>query len=107
MPAACGPSPDPATGGLTYRDCITGSQASGPSGSGACKQIRGATDFGPYSGLGYDSLTLSKDGAFLYGLSSNEVTRFARDPLTGRLTYKGCIPGDTFSGPSGSGACSE
>jgi len=100
---------DPATGALTYRGCITGDKQLGPSGSGACTEIPGATQSG--SGLAdVRSIVLSDDGTSLYGvasLSGGDVARFDRDPATGDLTYRGCITGDVRLGPSGSGACTE
>jgi hypothetical protein len=108
---------DPATGALTYRDCITGDQRSGPSGSGACTEIPSATPEGQGSGLlDLRALALSPDGKSLYtaatkyvagGRGDAAIARFDRDPETGVLVYRGCITGDTALGPSGSGACAE
>jgi hypothetical protein len=100
---------DPATGAITYRDCITGDTQSGPSGSGACSEIPTAAADGS-SGLdGLESMALSADGKSLYAgtATSSSVVSFDRDPQTGALTYRGCISGNKELGPSGSGACSE
>ena len=35
------------------------------------------------------------------------ASRFDRDSATGQLTYRGCITGETQSGPGGSGACTQ
>jgi len=99
---------NPLTGALVYRGCITGEKELGPSGSGACTEIPSATQTGDRSGLlGLGSIVLSDDGTSLYGVTSDDVVRFDRDPDTGALTYRGCITGDKRLGPSGSGACSE
>jgi hypothetical protein len=99
---------DPQTGALTYRGCITGDQSLGPSGSGACTEIPTATQDGRGSGLEeLGDVALSDDGTSLYGVASEDVVRFDRDPDTGALTYRGCVTGDKRLGPSGSGACSE
>ena len=101
---------DPATGAITYRGCITGDERSGPSGSGACSEIPGATAEGDGTGIdGLQSLALSADGESLYtaAASGDSIARFDRDPETGALTYRGCITGDRQWGPSGSGACAQ
>lgn len=95
---------DPATGALTYRDCITGDRQSGPSSSGACAAIPSASQDGKGSGLRGYALAASPDGKSLYAGGGSEVSWLDRDP-TGALTYGGCITGDRQSGPSGSGAC--
>jgi 6-phosphogluconolactonase (cycloisomerase 2 family) len=101
---------DPATGQLSYRDCITGEAQSGPSGSNACVQIPSATSTGSNSGL--DSLlalAMSPDGKSLYAAThlDDSVAHFDRDSATGQLTYRGCITGKSQAGPSGSNACSR
>ena len=95
------------TGKLTYRGCLSGDDES------ACKEIPDATPggFGEQSGLdNLQSLVLSRDGTSLYAASAGDaaVARFKRDRDTGKLTYKGCITGETESGPpggGGTGAC--
>lgn len=121
---------DAKTGTFKYRDCLTGATQVGPSGSGACAEIPTATESAWQSGLGSPkamiggtrTVAMSPDGRSLYlstGASecdpvfgdcpngTNAVARFDRDPATGALTWKGCITGDTRSGPSGSGACGQ
>jgi hypothetical protein len=104
---------DPATGALTYVDCITADQRSGPSGSGACSEVSSATADGSNSGLdGLQSVALSPDGKSLYAsadgyLGNDSIARFDRDPTSGALTYRGCITGSKQLGPSGSGACRQ
>ena len=53
-------------------------------------------------------MALSGDGKSLYTASGGDdaVARFRRNRDTGRLTYRGCISGETQSGGGGSGACS-
>jgi hypothetical protein len=108
-------SGDSATGGLDYRDCVTGIQNA----VGNCKEIPGASPSASGSGLGdVYAMVVSPDGKSLYAASpaavcgddcygGNALARFDRDPATGAITYRGCITGDKRSGPSGSGACSE
>ena len=99
---------DTASGKLAYKGCITGETASGPAGSGACAAIGSAATGGANSGLDSpSSLVVSPDGSSVYVTSSfdDAVARFARDTASGKLTYKGCISGETESGPTGSGAC--
>jgi 6-phosphogluconolactonase (cycloisomerase 2 family) len=70
------------------------------------------------SGLSPTSLAASADGKSLYTTSidcgpmdecygDDALASFDRNPIRGALAYQGCITGDTSSGPSGSGACSE
>jgi PKD repeat protein len=101
---------DTTTGELTYRDCVTGEAASGPSGTNACAEIGSATPAGSNSGINnLNSLAMSPDGSSLYATAGldDAVARFARDTGTGALSYAGCITGKTQSGPSGSGACTQ
>ena len=96
------------TGELTYEGCITGDERSGPGGSGACNEIPSATADGQQSGFDdLSSVVVSADATSLYVAAAGDdaVGRFDRDPTTGTLAYRGCITGDTRSGPSGSGAC--
>ena len=99
---------NPRTGKLRYRGCITGDTDAGPTGTGACRQIPSATAFGGLSGLDDPrQAVVSPDGRSLYVVSAadDSLARFSRNRRTGRLTYKGCITGDTDVGPTGSGAC--
>lgn len=96
------------SGKLTYRGCITGDTDVGPGGTGACKQIPAATAGGADSGLDdLRFLALSPNGKSLYSASNNDaaVARFKRAPRSGKLTYQGCLSGETETGPGGSGAC--
>jgi WD40 repeat protein len=70
---------DPGTGALSLRDCVTGDIRSGPSGSGSCRTIRGATKTGNGSGLGrWDvAVAASEDGRSLY-MASGRPSRIAR-----------------------------
>ena len=76
------------TGALTYRGCVSGDAALGPSGSGACAEIPSATSDGSGSGLGGPvSVALSADDNSIYVASSSDsaVARFALAPQT-RIT---------------------
>jgi Ca2+-binding RTX toxin-like protein len=63
------------------------------------------------SDSGFDellSIAIDSGGGSLYAASHDDdaLSRFARDPATGLLTYQGCVTGEDESGPSpGSGAC--
>jgi hypothetical protein len=90
---------DPRTGALTYRGCITGDKALGPSGSGACSLIPTATANGRNSGLwGADPVLVSHDGSSLYvgGADDGSIAQFDRDPATGSLSYVGCIASEVY-----------
>ena len=79
---------NPTTGALTYRGCITGDAALGPSGSGACAEIPSATPDGSSSGLGGPvKVALSADNKSIYVASSSDaaVAHFAVAPQT-RIT---------------------
>jgi DNA-binding beta-propeller fold protein YncE len=109
----------PDTRALTWRGCISGNTALGPSGNGACALIPSASPDAEDSGLSPVSLSLSPDGASLYtgslyacyegycNYGSRGLARFDHNPATGALTWRGCITGDKQSGPSGSGACTQ
>ena len=49
---------------------------------------------------------MSPDGATLYvvSLEDDAIARFTRNTANGKLAYKGCITGETQSGPAGSAA---
>lgn len=96
------------SGAISYRDCITGDTAAGPTGTDACAEVpaaaAGAINSGMYSAT---ALVASRDLKSVYVAANfdNAVARFARNRKTGALNFKGCISGDTETGPSGSGAC--
>src|SRR5438552_4092997 len=94
-----------ATGDLAYEGCITAETQSGPTpGSAACDAIAKAQSSGTSSGLNLPSgAALSADGTSLYlvAAADDSVARFNRNPATGDLAYKGCISGDSSTGPSG------
>jgi hypothetical protein len=96
------------TGKLKYRGCLTAETQSGPAGSGACVLLGSSTSFGLNSGLDEPvAFALSADGASLYigALADDAIARFERDTTNGKLRYKGCLTGETQSGPAGSAAC--
>lgn len=99
---------DPVTGDLTFEGCFTGDTRL--TRKGACVAIPGATADGYGSGMGHlESVAVSPDGRSVYTASVGDsaVARFNRDPMTGAITYGGCITGDTRNGPNGTGACAQ
>jgi len=97
LPAAASAAP----GDLTYQGCITGEEATGPDGSGACAAIPEATPTGDDSGLDrLESVAVSPDGHSVYvaaGQLDHAVAHFNRDPATGALTYVGCMTGEALN----------
>ena len=100
-------SRDPATGALTYSGCITGNGelAEDIGNPNPCTTLPGATPHGDGSGLGQPAaLALDPAGRSLVVASSKDgaLSRFARDPATGALTYRGCLTGNAKLGrPAG------
>jgi 6-phosphogluconolactonase (cycloisomerase 2 family) len=98
---------NPATGALTYQNCITGESQSNDT---ACTSIGSATADGANSGLDeLFSVALSPDGTSLYTVSESDdaVARFDRNVANGALTYRDCITGETESGPTATDACAQ
>ena len=84
---------DPLSGELTYVDCVSGSQAAGPGGTGACSLIPSATKEGYGSGLAEPSgIAISGDGSRVYVTAAldQSVAVFARSPSNGALEFKQC-----------------
>ena len=82
----------------SIRGCITGETETGPAGSGACRRIDDAAPAGGDSGLSdARGLAISPDQRWLYGVATDDdsVFRFRRSRRTGKLTYRGCISGDS------------
>lgn len=91
---------------LSFLACVTGDSF-----LDACTHLPGATANAAEAPISYPTAAaVSPDGRSLYVLSGNfrasVVASFARDPLTGALTYQGCLTGDLGAGPSGPAACS-
>ena len=89
-------------GKLRYRGCIGGDSEA------PCKQLPRAAPEGTDSGLDHPkSLTLSRDGRWLYAAATSDasIVRFSRNPRNGRLKFSGCVTGEIESGPGGSRAC--
>lgn len=93
-------------GKLAFGACFTGDSFIEPS----CQAVPGAyanSDQAPIAEP--TAAAISPDGRSLYLVSGNfhgsVVARFSRDPLTGALTYVGCLTGDTSPGPSGVLSC--
>jgi 6-phosphogluconolactonase (cycloisomerase 2 family) len=90
---------------LSFAACLTGDKF-----LDACTQIPGATSNAPEAPISQPTATaLSPDGRFLYVVSGDfhgsVIARFARDPLSGALTYLDCLTGDEEAGPAGPGGC--
>lgn len=100
-------SRNPHNGKLEWRDCISGDDRTGPTGSDACRQIPSAAPFGTGSGLNFArALVASRKTVYSVGAVDYSLARFKRNIHTGKLTYKGCLSADTDLGPAGTGACS-
>lgn len=89
-------SRDLTTGALSYMGCITGNSSIGEFGDGKppCTEIPGASKQGFRSGLlGPVDIALSPDGrrAFVAARGDNSIAVFARTPITGALSWKGCL----------------
>lgn len=96
---------DPATGALTFGDCVTGEI---PTTANECRPIPDAAPTGEDSGLDRPfAMAVSADGTSAYAVAFDDdaVVHFDRDPATGVLTYRGCITGEAESGPAGTNAC--
>jgi hypothetical protein len=90
-------------GRLAFAGCFTGDSF-----LDGCAHVPGASanaDQAPIANP--TAAAVSPDGRNVYVGSGNftgsTIARFARDPLTGRLAYQGCISGSVASGPSGGG----
>ncbi|MGH2951897.1 MAG: hypothetical protein ACRDKX_07635, partial [Solirubrobacterales bacterium] len=89
---------DAVTGELDYLGCLTGEEVSGPEpdGSGACALLPTATEFGDDSGFAQmRSMAISADGVSVYTSAQvdDAVATFDRNPVTGALTFDGCLTG--------------
>ncbi len=89
-------SRNPATGALAYSGCITGSSDLGEDIGNAnpCTPLPGATSQGAGSGLGRPAaLALDPGGHSLVVAAAGDsaLSRFARDPASGNLGFRGCL----------------
>lgn len=85
---------DPASGALSYGDCVSGDQGAGPGGTGACSLIPSATREGYGSGLADASgIAISADGsrAYVTAALDQSVAVFVRSPSNGALEFKQCV----------------
>ena len=93
-----------ANASLAFKGCL-----SGDSTLAVCEHTSGATSGGDNSGMGASQLpAISPDGRSVYVPSEDDsVSHFKRDTGNGELTFRGCITGETQTGPpmAGSGAC--
>ncbi len=88
-------SRDPATGELTFEDCLSSSTNY----QGDCHLTDYSTTGGALTGMGAPvALAISKDadGTNLYTASDYDsaVASFSRDPVTGAVSFLNCISGD-------------
>ena len=93
------------TGELTYRDCITGEESTGPGGTGSCRALPVTAPFGVDSGLDRP-LGIVVKGEDLYAVAGNDaaLARFSMNGQ-GRLSFESCLSGETETGPAGTDAC--
>jgi hypothetical protein len=101
-------SRNPATGVLTYQDCFTGEEQSGPGpvGTDACSEIPSSQFAGTNSGLDDpQSIALTNSSLYVAARGDDAVARFSRNTSTGVLTYQGCQSGETETGATGTNAC--
>jgi Lactonase, 7-bladed beta-propeller len=92
---------DPASGALTYQDCITGRTE-----TTACAQLTHAKPNGAASGFDEPyGIAISPDGASIYVAAQEDdsIAIFSRDTSTGALTYEDCITGEIASAPVANG----
>ncbi len=84
-------------GSLSFQGCLTGGISGFVVGLGSvCTPV--APDNSHGSGLrGINRIVLSPDGTSLYASSptTSSVTEFRRDPVSGQLTFLGCISGES------------
>lgn len=90
---------------LSFADCLTGDTF-----VDACPHLPGATANAWAAPVSYPTAAaVSPDGRSLYlvsgGFHGAAIARFVRDPLTGALSYAGCLTGSLESGPSTPAAC--
>jgi 6-phosphogluconolactonase (cycloisomerase 2 family) len=96
----------PSLGKIAFGTCFTGDSF-----LSECTNVPGAQANAGDSPLAKPTAeAISPDGRSLYVTSGDfhdaTVARFARDPISGELTYVDCISGSQSAGPSGTGACS-
>jgi 6-phosphogluconolactonase (cycloisomerase 2 family) len=102
-------SRDTTTGALAYAGCITSNSelAEDIGNPNPCATVPGASPEGDGSGLdGPGALALSPSGRSLVVASpaDSALSRFARNPANGALSYKGCLAANAKLGPS-TGPC--
>jgi 6-phosphogluconolactonase (cycloisomerase 2 family) len=89
---------DSGTGALTYQDCLTAENATGPAVNNSCAALPGIVAGGTNSGFDNpQAITVSPNGASVYVASGNDasITRFGRTPVTGTIALQDCLTRDT------------
>jgi DNA-binding beta-propeller fold protein YncE len=96
----------PAPGRIAFGACFTGNSF-----LQECANVPGAqANAGDSPMANPTAEAISPDGRSLYVASGDfhgaTLARFARDPISGALTYDDCLSGARGAGPAGTGACS-
>ena len=81
-------------GALSYKGCISGELSD----FDACTEIASTTPSGIASGLNaVESVTVSPDSKWVYAVARQDdsIARLKRDRHSGKLTYKGCVTGNS------------
>jgi hypothetical protein len=84
-------------GALTYDECITGEEATGPmpDGNGACESNGTVEPNGLNSGLqSVAQVAVGPDNTSVYATAESGVARFAFDDGTDDVTFEDCITGE-------------
>jgi DNA-binding beta-propeller fold protein YncE len=94
-------SRDPASGAITYQNCISGNTA-----TTVCTQIPSAKAGGASSGFDEPyGIAIRPDGRSVYVAAQEDdsIAIFSRNTSTGALTYEDCITGETATAPTANG----
>jgi DNA-binding beta-propeller fold protein YncE len=96
-------------GALRYKGCL--SAANRLRVEDPCRHIPRTTKPNLYNGglEGVHEIAVTPDGTGVYGASffDNAVFAFARNPVSGRLSFSSCLTGERDSARTGSGPCSR
>ncbi len=93
---------DPSDGSLEFDSCYSGRLALAPH----CASFQQVSADGADSGFNeVRRLALGPGALYAISLTDTAVLSFSRSAEGAEIEYKGCITGETETGPSGSGAC--
>jgi 6-phosphogluconolactonase (cycloisomerase 2 family) len=91
---------DPVDGALNFSGCLSAANR-GTSPGDPCRYVPQANDIGVDTAM-YElhEIAISPDGTGLYGISTfdDAVAAFARDPITGELSFASCIGAESDLG---------